>query len=497
MPNRTMTRRALLGGASLLPLLSPRSAEAWLFSRGGVSIGGSAPSGGTLGTLTLVNTSASAQTANFISPMFGWAFKEGDVPAAATAAGTISGAGTTTLTVSGAAGTIAAGQLIAGGAGAIPANTVVAAVAGSAVTMSQASTGALSGSALIFSGAPHFQVGGVDQPYSWGMQNYWSDGSLRYAGFMLRCGTGVAGSGTLAVSVLSGGSCPAPSARTLAEVYAQNLVVTGAGLGAGPNYGLGGTWQSWLNGDANQPEAYACMDGAAGKVWRALSHFAETKGGAPHGQLECYHYIAGLSDANGNLGGFRYLGRICQPWYNLDPTNGQPADWAASTVYSSGAYVQPLSGNANWMIFKATTGGTSGTGEPAWPQTVGATQSDGGVTWTAITPAKNWRGFSAINYQTVGPGGSGTATVGLTWPFTSAAFTWSSANTYTTTAANNFFCGASSYSGTGNLIPCYLTTTGALPTGLNTGQIYWVLALETGGDAFTLFTDSATGGAAN
>ncbi|MGH7088863.1 MAG: hypothetical protein ACREFQ_08180, partial [Stellaceae bacterium] len=185
MPNKSISRRALLGGASLLPLLSPRSAEAWLFSRGGVSIGGSSGGGpGNLGTLTLVNTSASSQAANFISPMFGWAFKEGDVPAAATATGAIGGAGTTTLTVSGATGTIAAGQLIAGGAGAIPANTVVAAVAGSTVTMSQASTGALSGGALIFSGAPHFQVGGVDQPYSWGMQNYWSDGSLRYAGFM-------------------------------------------------------------------------------------------------------------------------------------------------------------------------------------------------------------------------------------------------------------------------------------------------------------------------
>ncbi|MGH7098334.1 MAG: hypothetical protein ACREE4_11825 [Stellaceae bacterium] len=339
----------------------------------------------------------------------------------------------------------------------------------------------------------------MDQPYSWGMQNYWSDGSLRYAGFMLRCGAAIAGSGTLAVSVRPGGSCPAPSARTLTEVYAQNLVVTGVGLGAGPAYGLGGTWQSWLNGDANQPEAYVYMDGAAGKVWRCLSHFAESEGGTPHGTLECYHYIAGLTDASGNLGGFRYLGRICQPWYNLDPMNGSsgaPAnDWAASTAYSSGAGIIPLSGNLNWMIFEATTGGTSGASEPAWPQTVGATVSDGTVTWKAIAPAKNWRAFSSINYQTVGPGGTGTATVDLTWPFTSAAFTWTSANNYATTAANNFYCGSANYQNDGNLIPCYLTTTGALPTGLNTGQIYWLLTNSIGGDTFVLYDDSSAGNA--
>lgn len=201
-----------------------------------------------LGTLTLVNTSSTMQAAGAVTPMFGWVFKEGDVPN----------------------GT-----------------------------------------------APQFQVGGVNQPFSWGCQSYWSDGSLKFASFMLRTTASITGNGTLSISVMNGGTVPISSARTLTEVEAQSIVVkTTAAPVTGAN--ITGTWSAWLNGDANQVEALVYLDGAAGKIWRVLTHFAQMQGGAAHGQLECYHYIVALTDVNGNLGGFRHLGRICQPWYNND-----------------------------------------------------------------------------------------------------------------------------------------------------------------------------------
>jgi hypothetical protein len=76
---------------------------------------------------------------------------------------------------------------------------------------------------------------------------------------------------------------------------------------------------------------------------------------------------------------------------------GGGADWTASHAYSptttaacSGMVVSnnncilPYSGNAGEYIFAATTGGTRGAlgSEPIWPQTVGSTVTDNGVTWT-------------------------------------------------------------------------------------------------------------------
>lgn len=217
-------------------------------------------------TLTLVNTSGSTQAAGTISPIFGQAFKKGDVPS----------------------GT-----------------------------------------------APQFLVSGVAQPYSWGCQAYYSDGSLCWAMFMLRTTASVAGNGTLAVGVWNGGSAPAASARTLAEVYAQAILA--ATTGAGANFGLAGNWNAYCANDANNHAQYVYMDGAAGKVWRIETEFAQTPGGAAHGQLYCYHYVAALTDAAGALGGFRYIARIMQPWYNNDtPAKNWRAFSAIAVEYGAG-----------------------------------------------------------------------------------------------------------------------------------------------------------------
>lgn len=57
-------------------------------------------------------------------------------------------------------------------------------------------------------------------------------------------------------------------------------------------------------------------------------------------------------------------------------------DWAASTVYKQNAVIKPTVGNAGGYVFQYPssvngTSGTSGTTEPVWPQTEGASVKDG------------------------------------------------------------------------------------------------------------------------
>lgn len=253
-------RRALLKAAAAAPALYlGRRAQAAL-----TGFVGSASGATKLATLTLNNTSGSAQAANFTTPMFGHVFKEGDIPS----------------------GT-----------------------------------------------APTFKVGSTVQPYSWGMQAYWGDGSLKFASFMVLCKSSIAGNGTLGLDIYNGGTAPTTSARTLTEVYAQSLSISG--VGQGTNFGLNGTWTANLANDAFNHEQFVYLDGDAGKVWRILTDFVQSA--AAHGQLECYHYVAALTDSAGALGGFRHLGRVCQPWWDVN----SPAK--STRAFSSLAYAGPLS----------------------------------------------------------------------------------------------------------------------------------------------------------
>ena len=70
-------------------------------------------------------------------------------------------------------------------------------------------------------------------------------------------------------------------------------------------------------------------------------------------------------------------------WYKEHTLLGTTA-WAASTAYALGAIVIPTANNGLW--YECTTAGTSGTAEPAWPTTEGATVGDNTVTWTCRKP---------------------------------------------------------------------------------------------------------------
>ncbi len=74
--------------------------------------------------------------------------------------------------------------------------------------------------------------------------------------------------------------------------------------------------------------------------------------------------------------------------------------WGASTAYPLGAQVQDSNGNQQ----KCIVAGTSGTAQPAWPTTLGATVTDGSVTWELTGVAGDPGHFAqGIDAQTSGP----------------------------------------------------------------------------------------------
>jgi hypothetical protein len=56
------------------------------------------------------------------------------------------------------------------------------------------------------------------------------------------------------------------------------------------------------------------------------------------------------------------------------------ASWAASTAYALADRRAPLTRNGH--VYQVSTAGTSGSSEPTWPTSAGATVVDGTVTWT-------------------------------------------------------------------------------------------------------------------
>jgi hypothetical protein len=256
----TMVLRRLAAAALLVACCG--AFGAFVFRPGGN--GGGASGTPSITTFTLVNTSGSTQAAPFVTPMFGAAFKEGDIPSGH---------------------------------------------------------------------APQFLIGGTAQSFSWSClasgaptTNYassscaaWPDGSLKFAGVeILDASTSIAGNGSLTVTVTGGGSAPSASSRTTTDLYNQSIVTTLTGAGA--SFGLSGTTSAWLDnngsGGTNQSTPLLLMDGGAGKTWSVRARFATSEGGTPDGYLEETAYVSALNNGSGTLGGFRFLPRVAQPWYN-------------------------------------------------------------------------------------------------------------------------------------------------------------------------------------
>lgn len=164
--------------------------------------------------------------------------------------------------------------------------------------------------------APQFLVGGSAVPFSAGLQTYWPSGCLKFAAFMLLPGFSISGNGSQVVQIWNGGSWPPSSSRTLAEVYNQNLIVNCPLYPIASNGRGGGspTIVSQLNGGSNQLKVLKWLDGNAGTAWK-LS-YSMTNAGTPDGMLVCDHYVVGLNNGGGTLGGFRWMGMLRSPYYN-------------------------------------------------------------------------------------------------------------------------------------------------------------------------------------
>lgn len=75
--------------------------------------------------------------------------------------------------------------------------------------------------------------------------------------------------------------------------------------------------------------------------------------------------------------------------------------WAASTAYTTGKVRTPTNANRKGECYVCTTAGTSGSSEPTWPDSPGATVSDGSVVWTYYGVEDGWWAIAAIDGTTV------------------------------------------------------------------------------------------------
>lgn len=95
--------------------------------------------------------------------------------------------------------------------------------------------------------------------------------------------------------------------------------------------------------------------------------------------------VAASTDPALSTAELRRLLRIAQV---ADADGNSPdtyAVWTAATAWSVKRTATPAIRNG--YAYRVTTAGTSGASEPVWPTTIGATVSDGTVTWTCLEAA--------------------------------------------------------------------------------------------------------------
>jgi hypothetical protein len=213
---------------------------------------------------------------------------------------------------------------------------------------------------------------------------HWSDGSMKIAGVLPGPFPKAIPTGCAAANVLSGGSAPAASGLTTAQLYSELIQLNANGFAGALGSGLShsGNWAAKLANDANNVEVVNYGDGQGGRVYRILTHVQQS--GTPHGQMEVYWYVQQLLNASGGVAGYRVLPRLTQPWYNNDtpakdwrglqtfnvqygaspttvtpPFPYQPLDLQASK-WSVGTDFLPAVGPASWVT------GNSGTEVPGY-----------------------------------------------------------------------------------------------------------------------------------
>ena len=157
---------------------------------------------------------------------------------------------------------------------------------------------------------------------------------------------------------------------------ADTFPLFGVGSDVGTTVNLLGTLPS-----VGFDELFAIKTDGSGTFLR----FAHTYNTGYHAQFVVQNAIGVVS------GSGRYMAWASDWMCTLGATTGAATnicggpDWNKNTVYATNFKIAPLVGNAGNYVFQATVGGTSGSGShPTWPQTVGNTVSDNGITWTNI-----------------------------------------------------------------------------------------------------------------
>lgn len=95
--------------------------------------------------------------------------------------------------------------------------------------------------------------------------------------------------------------------------------------------------------------------------------------------------IRGLMDAYGQI-----IGELYTPDCRADLGDQRckvvltPGPWQPTNAYTQGARVVAMGSALPLRHFRCSQAGTSGTGEPAWNATLGASTGDGGCTWETL-----------------------------------------------------------------------------------------------------------------
>lgn len=142
----------------------------------------------------------------------------------------------------------------------------------------------------------------------------WDDGSLKLAGFLLRVPSSVSALSTMTVNLTNNGTTAhGTSNRSLSECSSAGTDINVEVVGLDH---LSGTWVSKLNQGIADGAVEILGNGPAGLIAKVTQEFMQSN--SNHGQLETWFYVVLLQDASGNLAGIRYLGRVVQPYYNVD-----------------------------------------------------------------------------------------------------------------------------------------------------------------------------------
>ena len=114
-----------------------------------------------------------------------------------------------------------------------------------------------------------------------------------------------------------------------------------------------------------------------------------------------------------------------------------------STAVTVGQTTIPAAPNGH--MYRCTTAGTTGSGEPTWPTTSGGTVTDGGAVWTEMTPDFQANNSNVTGVEANYTGYARTQTTGSAWNAPSAGSISNAAqiNGFQNTAATANLIGAS------------------------------------------------------